>query len=71
MKDGRVFKGRRNFGKGSLVDPMTDAEVEAKFRACAAFAGWPDVKSERVIELAWNLENADIEELARCLTSAG
>jgi 2-methylcitrate dehydratase PrpD len=70
MKDGRVFKGRRNFGKGSLADPMTDAEVEAKFRACAVFAGWPDVKSERVIDLAWNLENAGIEELARCLTSA-
>jgi 2-methylcitrate dehydratase PrpD len=68
LKDGRSFEGRRDFGKGSLANPMTDAEVEAKFRDCARFIDWPDQKTERVIELVWNLEHAKLAELMSCLT---
>lgn len=69
MKDGRVFEGRRDFGKGSLANPMTDAEVKAKFRDCAAFARWSKAKSERAIQLVWNLEQAQTQELVQCLTA--
>jgi hypothetical protein len=33
------------------TNPMTDAEVEAKFRDRAAFAGWSTENSERAIGL--------------------
>jgi 2-methylcitrate dehydratase PrpD len=70
LKDGRVFEGRRDFGKGSLANPMSDGEVEAKFRDCAEFAGWSKEKSERAIELVWNLEQVKVAELMQCLTPA-
>jgi 2-methylcitrate dehydratase PrpD len=67
LKDGRRFSGQLDYGKGSLTNPMSDAEVEAKFLDCAAFAGWPEDKASKVADIVWNLERANIPALARCL----
>lgn len=56
LKDGRVITGRADFGKGSPANPMSFDDVAEKFRGCAAFADWPGVKAERIIELVHKLE---------------
>jgi 2-methylcitrate dehydratase PrpD len=69
-KDGRVLSSRRDYGKGAKSNPMTDAEVEAKFMDCAAFRNWPDAKARRLIDLVNGLEDVpDIGVLTACLSS--
>jgi 2-methylcitrate dehydratase PrpD len=64
MDDGTVFSSKRDYGKGSLADPMTDAEVEAKFHECARYVGWPTERTSRIVDLVWRLEQLpDISEL--------
>jgi 2-methylcitrate dehydratase PrpD len=70
LKDGRKFGGKLDFGKGSKANPMTQAEVEEKFRDCAGFAGWPADKAERAIFLVNGLETApNLQPLIASLTS--
>jgi len=38
MADGQVFEQRKDFGSGSNKNPMTQAQIEAKFFDCAAQA---------------------------------
>ena len=59
LHDGRTISGRADFGKGSPANPMSYEEVADKFRGCAEFAGWPESRSEEVVELVKNLENLD------------
>ena len=56
LKDGRVIKGRADFGKGSPSDPMSYAEVSTKFRECSDYARWPREKAERVVAMVRDLE---------------
>lgn len=44
--------------RGSLARPLTDAEIEAKFRALAA-SGSPAVAAEPLIEAVWSLDRLD------------
>jgi 2-methylcitrate dehydratase PrpD len=68
--DGSTFTDRRDYGRGSQFNPMSDAEVAAKFLDCAEFCHWPTEKARRVVELVHSLENVrDIRELTTCLTS--
>lgn len=70
MDDGTVFTGRRDYGKGSLADPMSDAEVETKFRECARYVGWPTDKTARIVDLVWRLEQLpDVNELMARLSA--
>jgi 2-methylcitrate dehydratase PrpD len=39
LVDGRTASGRADFAKGSPSKPMTDAELEATVRECAAWGG--------------------------------
>lgn len=41
--------------KGSLTDPLTDRDIEAKLRECARLGG-TDWDTERVIDAVWNLD---------------
>ena len=59
LKDGRVFGGRIDYGKGSLANPMTDDEVARKLRLCADYAGMPADRAEAVIETVAGLESVD------------
>ncbi len=68
LVDGTILKGRADFGKGSPANPMTDAEVEEKFRECAAWGGLPRDQANQVLALAWRIEELqDVGELTRLL----
>ena len=70
LDDGRTVGGRIDYGKGSLANPMSEDEVAEKFRACAAFAGWPQARTEEAIELVNRLETVeDVRELTRPLAA--
>ncbi|MBM3811610.1 MAG: MmgE/PrpD family protein [Acidimicrobiia bacterium] len=65
MKDGRVIKGKAEWGKGSPQMPMSYDEVAEKFRDCADFAGWPAGKSAGIVKMVRGLEVVrDVRELA-------
>jgi 2-methylcitrate dehydratase PrpD len=71
LVDGRVVRGRADFGKGSPADPMTDAELEAKFLDCAAWGGLADRDARDVADLIWRVEEMrDVRDLTRLLRSA-
>jgi 2-methylcitrate dehydratase PrpD len=71
LVDGRVLSGRADFGKGSPADPMTDVELEAKFRDCAAWGGMTDDDARRVATMIWRLDEVrDIRDLTMRLRSA-
>ena len=66
------MSGRADFGKGSPADPMTDDELEAKFRDCAAWGGFGEDDARAVAALLWRLsELADVREITRLLRRSG
>ncbi len=68
MADGQVIRGRADFGKGSPANPMTDDELSDKFRQCAAWGGLDSGRTERVLDLIWNLEKlTDVTQLTSLL----
>jgi len=68
MADGRVLRGRADFGKGSPANPMTDAELADKFRQCAAWGGLDRERTQAVLDMVWNIESLqDINELTQLL----
>ncbi len=68
LADGRTVTGRADFGKGSPSNPMSDAELEAKFYECADWGGLSRAQAERVVELVWRLEELpDVRELTALL----
>lgn len=71
MADGRVLQGRADFGKGSPANPMSDGELEEKFRQCAAWGGLDRQRMDAVLEGAWSLEGMhDMRELTALLSHA-
>lgn len=71
LADGRTVRGQADFGKGSPSDPMTDRELEEKFRECAAWGGMSDADAAGAAQLLWRLpELADIRELTQALGGA-
>ena len=69
VDDGTVLKGSADFGKGSPVNPMSDAELSDKFRQCAAWGGLNREQTQNVLDLAWRIETIDaIDELMRALS---
>jgi 2-methylcitrate dehydratase PrpD len=68
LNDGRVVKGVADFGKGSPANPMSDDELEHKFRECARRGGLADSAAQRVIDCVWRIESMeDPRELMRLL----
>ena len=68
LDDGKVLKGRADFGKGSPTNPMTDAELAEKFRQCAAWGGLTAAQSKAVLDLLWRIETLkDVNELTQLL----
>lgn len=71
LADGRRVGGRADFGKGSPANPMSDAELEAKFYECAAWGGLPRERAEQVAERVWRLETlGSVRELTDLLLGA-
>jgi 2-methylcitrate dehydratase PrpD len=68
LDDGTKVKGRSDFGKGSPANPMSDKELEEKFRQCAAWGGLDSSQAKAVIDLVWRIETlADVGELTQHL----
>ncbi len=71
LVDGRSVSGRADFGKGSPVNPLSDEEVAAKFRECAAWGGLHASAAERIIDLVYALEKLPrVRDLTRLLAIA-
>ena len=69
LKDGRTYKEIVEQPTGSPERPMSDAQVEAKFRALTAEALSKD-RAEKLLEASWQLEKiADIREVANLMRS--
>jgi 2-methylcitrate dehydratase PrpD len=58
MQDGRVFEATVHAPRGSLADPLTEADARAKARDCCRWAG-RETAWERVYALASSLCEAD------------
>ena len=72
LADGRRIGGRADFGKGSPSNPMTDDELAAKFRECAAWGGLQGAQADRIVNLVLNLEKVkSTRELTRLLAIGG
>ena len=56
MSDGKTYEAHVTNALGSLARPMTDAQVEAKVHALAAFRG---LDAGRLIEVIWTLDGED------------
>lgn len=54
LKDGRVLKKYIEHVIGSVARPMSDADLEAKFRALVKGI-LPPVQTEKLIEVCWNV----------------
>jgi 2-methylcitrate dehydratase PrpD len=68
LDDGRVITGRADFGKGSPANPMSDGELEEKFRQCAAWGGLDKARTDAVLGLLWEIETLrDVSELTKLL----
>lgn len=69
LAGGRTISGRADFGKGSPVNPMSDEELTAKFRECAAWGRLPQANAEKLVDLVFNLEKVkNVRSLTRLLS---
>ena len=67
---GKVFSAEVMHARGSLAQPMTDAEIAQKLRDLAA-TGCPRCEADRVIDAVWRLDEADdVRELMRLVARA-
>jgi len=68
-RQGRELRTQNLKPRGSLENPMSDADIEAKVRDLAAFGG-AGCDIDRIIETAWRLDAlADVREFTRLLVA--
>ena len=61
LRDGRVVEERQADLRGGAKDPLSRAEIEAKFMANAAYGGWPKARAEAARALARRLFDGKID----------
>jgi 2-methylcitrate dehydratase PrpD len=67
LVDGSTFEALQQYSKGSPENPLTPAELEAKFRMLAHVAV-PDKRMDQILEMVQNLEViSDISQLVSLL----
>lgn len=65
LKSGKLITGEMIYPKGHPMNPMTDLEVEEKFKALGAWA-FAEKSADEILSKIWELEKmADIKELMR------
>jgi 2-methylcitrate dehydratase PrpD len=70
LKDGTNLALRKDFGKGNKANPMSEAEIENKFKECADYRKWDQLKTGKAIQIIKNLESIDdIRNLTKLLSS--
>ena len=68
LDDGKVIKGRADFGKGSPANPMSDDELSDKFRQCAEWGKLPKARIATALDMLWHIETLeDVNELTKLL----
>jgi 2-methylcitrate dehydratase PrpD len=50
LKDGRVLEERQPHIRGGSQEPLSRAEIEAKFRGNCEYGGWPKGKAQRFLD---------------------
>ena len=50
LKDGRVFEERQPHIRGGAQEPLSRAEIEAKFRGNCEHGGWPAERAQRFLD---------------------
>ena len=64
-KDGRRLERHVTEARGTMARPMTDAELEAKFRSLVEYAA-PTLDAERLVAAIWGIEGeGDTARIAR------
>ncbi len=61
LTDGRVIEERQPHLRGGAQEPLTRAEIEAKFFANAAYGEWVRARAERVRELVREMFDGVVE----------
>jgi 2-methylcitrate dehydratase PrpD len=61
LKDGRVFEERQPHIRGGVHEPLSQGELERKFRANAAYGGWPAPLAERLLAFAKEAFNGPVD----------
>ena len=65
MKSGEIHRAEVSYHRGHWKNPMSDAEVEAKFRSLARVVMKPDA-ADRLLETLWKVETLkDAGEIIR------
>ncbi|MDH3642093.1 MAG: MmgE/PrpD family protein [Gammaproteobacteria bacterium] len=65
LRDGSVREARQPHLRGGVREPLTRAEILAKFHANAAFGGWPDTLAQRLADYCAGLfASASLDGLA-------
>src|SRR5690606_870233 len=71
LRDGQAYRGLYQSPRGSRDTPMTDADMEAKFRECASRA-LDEPAIGRALAMIGGLEElGDVRELGRVLRGQG
>jgi 2-methylcitrate dehydratase PrpD len=66
LNDGREFEALVEHARGSLERPLTDAELEQKLVALAAY-GCPELDAVLLVDAIWSIESADdVRDILRC-----
>lgn len=55
--DGKQYSERVDYPKGEPENPLTDQEVEDKFRSLAQYSGKSESESRQIIDCVWDIEN--------------
>jgi 2-methylcitrate dehydratase PrpD len=61
LRDGSIVEERQADLRGGARQPLSRAEIEAKFMANAAYGGWPTARAEAVRDLARRLFDGPID----------
>lgn len=65
---GKIFSEQVMSARGSLANPLSDGDIEAKLRECAR-SGETAWNPERLIDAVWRLET--LPDIAVLMSSAG
>ena len=69
LADGRVIRGKSDFGRGSPAMPMSYEEVSDKFLENCEFAKFDSKKAKQIVEMIRGIEKmASIRELTTLLS---
>ena len=66
LQSGETLEAAQPHLRGGWREPLSDAELEVKFRANAAFGGWPETLADEFVAFTRDaFDAADLRGLAR------